>query len=95
MGLGLETADIELASNGAVPVDHYSQTTTPSIFAVGDVTDRLNLTPVAIREGHAFADTIFGSKPTAPDHDLAPTAVFTQPEIGTTGLTEEQAAVKA
>ncbi|MCI4664199.1 MAG: glutathione-disulfide reductase [Neomegalonema sp.] len=90
-GLGLETADITLAPNGAVPVDRYSQTSTPSIFAVGDVTDRLNLTPIAIREGHAFADTIFGAKPTAPDHDLAPTAVFTQPEIGTVGLTEEQA----
>ena len=89
--LGLESCDIELASNGAIPVDEWSQTTTPSVFAVGDVTDRLALTPVAIREGHAFADTVFGAKPIKADHNLVPTAVFTQPEIGTVGMTEEQA----
>ncbi len=90
-GLGLETADVALGPNGAAPVDRFSQTTTPSVYAVGDVTNRLNLTPVAIREGHAFADTVFGGKPTSIDHDLVPTAVFTQPEIGTVGLTEAAA----
>ncbi len=90
-GLGLEALGIELKPNGAIPVDAYSQTAIPSIFAVGDVTDRANLTPVAIREGHAFADTIFGGKPTAFDHSLIPTAVFTQPEFGTVGLSEEDA----
>jgi len=90
-GLGLEALGIELKPNGAIPVDAYSQTAIPSIFAVGDVTDRANLTPVAIREGHAFADTIFGGKPTTFDHSLIPTAVFTQPEFGTVGLGEEDA----
>ncbi|MFN7002725.1 MAG: glutathione-disulfide reductase [Roseinatronobacter sp.] len=90
-GLGVETLGIDLKPNGAIPVDAYSQTAVPSIFAVGDVTDRANLTPVAIREGHAFADTIFGGKPTTFDHSLIPTAVFTQPEFGTVGLSEEEA----
>lgn len=90
-GLGLEALGIDLKPNGAIPVDDYSQTRIPSIFAVGDVTDRANLTPVAIREGHAFADTIFGGKPTVFDHSLIPTAVFTQPEFGTVGLSEEDA----
>ncbi|MCC5965179.1 MAG: glutathione-disulfide reductase [Natronohydrobacter sp.] len=90
-GLGLEALGIDLKPNGAIPVDDYSQTAIPSIFAVGDVTDRANLTPVAIREGHAFADTIFGGKPTTFDHSLIPTAVFTQPEFGTVGLSEEDA----
>ena len=90
-GLGLEALGLELKPNGAIPVDAYSQTAIPSIFAVGDVTDRANLTPVAIREGHAFADTIFGGKPTVFDHSLIPTAVFTQPEFGTVGLSEEDA----
>ena len=62
-----------------------------NIYAVGDVTDRINLTPVAIREGHAFADTVFGGKPTAVDHDNVPTAVFSEPEVGVVGLTEAQA----
>ncbi len=90
-GLGLETADVALGSSGEVPVDAYSQTTTPSVYAVGDVTNRMNLTPVAIREGHMFADTVFGGTPQAPDHALVPTAVFTQPEIGTVGMTEDEA----
>ena len=62
----------------------------PNIYAVGDVTDRINLTPVAIREGHAFADTVFGGKPTMVDHADVPTAVFTQPEVGAIGLTERR-----
>ncbi len=93
-GLGLEALGIELKPNGAIPVDNYSQTAVPSIYAVGDVTDRANLTPVAIREGHAFADTVFGGKPTYFDHGLIPTAVFTQPEFGTVGLSEEDARAK-
>src|SRR5581483_4454411 len=67
------------------------QTSVPHIYAVGDVTHRINLTPVAIREGHAFADTVFGNKPTRVDHADIPTAVFTQPEVGTVGLTESEA----
>ena len=77
--------------NGQIVVDDWSQTAVPSIFAVGDVTDRVNLTPVAIREGHAFADTVFRGIPTRFDHDLIPSAVFTQPELGSVGLSEEQA----
>ena len=90
-GLGLEALGVQLTRAGAVKVDGYSQTAVPSIYAVGDVTDRLNLTPVAIREGHAFADTVFGGKPTKADHHLVPSAVFTQPELGSVGLTEEEA----
>jgi len=90
-GLGLEALGLELGANGAVPVDDYSQTAIPSIYAVGDVTDRANLTPVAIREGHAFADTVFGANPRYFDHGLIPTAIFTQPEFGTVGLSEEAA----
>ncbi len=90
-GLGLETAGVSQKPNGAIAVDSWSQSNVPSIFAVGDVTDRLQLTPVAIREGHAFADTLFGDKPWRADHETVPTAVFTQPEIGTVGLTETQA----
>ncbi len=73
-------------------MDDYSQTAVPSIYAVGDVTERISLTPVAIREGHALADTLFAGRPTKADHDLVASAVFTQPEFGTIGLTEEQAA---
>ncbi|MGE0847563.1 MAG: glutathione-disulfide reductase, partial [Flavobacteriaceae bacterium] len=90
-GLGLESAGVELDGAGAVIVDAYSQSSVPSIYAVGDVTDRVALTPVAIREGHAFADTVFGDRPRTVDHDLIPTAVFTTPEIGTVGLTEAEA----
>ncbi|MGB7320288.1 MAG: glutathione-disulfide reductase [Albidovulum sp.] len=90
-GLGLEALGVTLGRKGEVKVDEWSQTGVPSIFAVGDVTDRINLTPVAIREGHAFADTIFGAKPTKADHDLVASAVFTQPEFGTVGMTEEAA----
>jgi glutathione reductase (NADPH) len=87
-GLGLETAGIEVDAVGAIPVDGYSRTVTPSIYAVGDVTNRANLTPVAIREGHAFADTVFGDRPTIVDHSLIPTAVFSTPEIGVIGCSE-------
>src|SRR6202022_4538713 len=90
-GFGLEGAGVRLAPNGGVAVDAYSQTSVPHIHAVGDVTNRINLTPVAIREGHAFADTVFGNKPTRVDHADVPTAVFSEPELGTIGLTEAQA----
>jgi len=90
-GLGLETAGVALAHNGGIAVDAFSQTSAPHIHAVGDVTNRVNLTPVAIREGHAFADTVFGGRPTPVDHTLVPTAVFSEPEIGTVGLTEAAA----
>jgi len=90
-GLGLEELGVGIGRQGQIAVDRFSQTAVPSIFAVGDVTDRINLTPVAIREGHAFADTVFGGKPTAFDHELVASAVFTQPEMGSVGLTEEAA----
>lgn len=90
-GLGLETAGVRTGAKGEIIVDSFSQTTAPGIFAVGDVTDRVNLTPVAIREGHAFADSVFGNKPVQVDHSLVPTAVFTTPELATVGLSEEAA----
>ena len=90
-GLGLDKIGVSLDAMGAVKVDEYSQSTVPSIYAVGDVTNRLALTPVAIREGHAFADTVFGNKKTAVDYEGVPTAVFTTPELGTVGLTEGEA----
>ena len=89
--IGLKEIGVEIAANRGVAVDEYSRTTVPNIYAVGDVTNRINLTPVAIREGHAFADTVFGGRPTAVDHTNVPTAVFSDPEIGTVGLTEAQA----
>ncbi|MGI9465334.1 MAG: glutathione-disulfide reductase [Aestuariivirgaceae bacterium] len=90
-GLGLDSAGVETRENGAIIVNGFSQTNVANIYAVGDVTDRVNLTPVAIREGHAFADTVYGDKPTAVDHENIATAVFSQPELGTVGLTEAQA----
>lgn len=90
-GLGLETAGVRTGAKGEIIVNSFSQTTAPGIFAVGDVTDRVNLTPVAIREGHAFADSVFGNKPVQVDHSLVPTAVFTTPELATVGLSEEAA----
>lgn len=90
-GLGLEEAGVELDKAGAIVVTPQSQSSVPSIFAVGDVTNRANLTPVAIREGHAFADSTYGKKEWHVDHSLIPTAVFSQPEIGTAGLTQEEA----
>ncbi|MDP3907481.1 glutathione-disulfide reductase [Novosphingobium sp.] len=90
-GLGLESAGVELGATGEVPVDEYNQSSCPSIYAVGDVTNRVQLTPVAIREGHAFADTVFGKTPRTTAYDHIPSAVFTQPPIAAVGLTEEQA----
>lgn len=90
-GIGLERAGVQLNQKGAVKVDRFSCTSAPHIYAVGDVTDRVNLTPVAIREGHAFADTVFGGNATAVDHTDIPTAVFSEPELGVIGLTEAQA----
>jgi glutathione reductase (NADPH) len=89
--LGLEIAGVQLTRDGAVQVDAHSRTSVPHIFAVGDVTHRLQLTPMAIREGAAVADMLFGGRPTAADHADVPTAVFSQPPIGTVGLTEAQA----
>jgi glutathione reductase (NADPH) len=90
-GLGLEAVGVKLDGEGAVVVDGSSQTTSPSIYAVGDVTNRVNLTPVAIREGHAFADSVFGNKPWTVDYATIPTAVFATPEIGTVGFSEHEA----
>src|SRR3954463_16149489 len=90
--LGLETAGVAInPRNGGIAVDEWSKTSTPNIYAIGDVTHRFNLTPVAIREGHAFADTVFGKRSVKVDHATIPTAVFSQPEVGTVGLTEAQA----
>jgi len=90
-GLGLEKIGVLLDQEGGIIVDGFSQTNIPSVYAVGDVTNRLQLTPVAIREGHAFADSVFGGRPTRVDFGPAPTAVFSTPELGTVGLTEEEA----
>ena len=90
-GLGLERAGVALDASGAVVVDAWSQTNVPSIYAVGDVTGRIQLTPVAIREGHAFADTVFGGRQVQVDHTNVASAVFTRPEAGTVGLTEDEA----
>jgi glutathione reductase (NADPH) len=90
-GLGLGEAGVKRGEHGGIAVDAYSQTSAPHIYAVGDVTNRINLTPVAIREGHAFADTVFGGKPTPVDHTNVPSAVFSEPEIGVVGLTESAA----
>jgi glutathione reductase (NADPH) len=92
--LGLEKAKVALDENGAIIVDAFSRTAIPSVFAVGDVTNRANLTPVAIREGHAFADTEFGGKESYVDHDIIPTAVFSTPEIGTVGCSEAVARLR-
>ena len=89
--LGCEDVGVELGRRGEVIVDEYSQTKVPSIYAIGDVTNRVQLTPVAIREGMAFVETVFKGNPTKPDHELIPSAIFTQPEMGTIGLTEEEA----
>lgn len=90
-GLGLEAAGVELSKTGAILVDDYSKTSVEGIWAIGDVTDRLQLTPVAIHEAMCFVETVFRNRPTKPDHRNVATAVFSQPEIGTIGLTEEDA----
>ena len=93
-GLGLESAGVELGRSGEVVVNEHSQTTASNIYAVGDVTDRVNLTPVAIREGHVFADSVFGNTPRSVGYDMIPTAVFSTPEIGTVGDPEHVAREK-
>lgn len=90
-GIGLEKVGVQLDKVGAIAVDEWSKTTADNIWAVGDVTDRIALTPVAIMEGHCFADTEFGNKPRKPDHRGVPSAVFCQPEMANVGLTEEEA----
>jgi glutathione reductase (NADPH) len=87
-GIGLEAAGVRLEGKGEIAVDAHSRSSVENIYAVGDVTDRVNLTPVAIREGQAFADSVFGNKPTLVDHTLVPTAVFSTPEVGSVGLAE-------
>ncbi|NNL68115.1 MAG: glutathione-disulfide reductase [Myxococcales bacterium] len=86
--LGLERAGVALGADGEIPVDAFSRTNVPNVWAIGDVTDRIQLTPVAIHEAMAFAETAFGGNPTEPDHAGVPSAVFSQPPIGTVGLTE-------
>lgn len=91
-GLGLEAAGVEVGPTGAIPVDEYSRTNISNIWAIGDVTNRVQLTPVAIHEGMCFVETAFGDNPTPADHDCIATAVFSQPEVGTVGFTEDLAA---
>ncbi len=91
-GLGLENAGVETSHNGAIPVDPYSRTNVDNIWAIGDVTNRVELTPVAIHEAICFVETAFRNNPAQPDHECIATAVFSQPEIGTVGLTEDAAA---
>jgi glutathione reductase (NADPH) len=90
-GLGLDTAGVEIDNKGAVVVDRYSKTNVDNIWAVGDVTDRINLTPVAIREGAAFSETEFYGRPTSFDHEMVASAVFSQPPVGSVGMTEADA----
>src|SRR5207253_108862 len=93
--LGLEKAGVAInPRNGGIATDGWAKTSVPHIYAIGDVTHRVNLTPVAIREGHAFADTVFGKRPVEVDHANIPTAVFSQPEVGTVGLSEADARAK-
>jgi glutathione reductase (NADPH) len=93
-GIGLEKAGVQLNKAGAIAVDEWSKTTADNIWAVGDVTDRINLTPVALMEGHCFADTEFGKKPRKANHHDVPSAVFCQPEMANVGLSEEQAKLR-
>jgi len=90
-GLGLEEQGVQLDSNGAVVVDEFSRSSIPSIWAIGDVTDRINLTPVALHEGGCLANTLFNDRPMRPDHRDVPAAVFSQPPVATVGLTESEA----
>jgi len=93
-GLGLENVGVKLDGDGAIVVDRYSRSSVENIYAVGDVTNRVNLTPVAIAEGRAVAETLFGKRAIAVDYDNVPSAVFSQPPIATVGLTEAQARAK-
>ncbi len=90
-GLGLEEGGVAVADDGSIAVDDYNKTNVPGIYAVGDVTNRVQLTPVAIREGHAFADTVFGGKPRTIDYGSIPTAVFANPPLASVGITQEEA----
>ena len=90
-GLGCDVAGVEVGERGAIRVDADNRTNVPSIYAIGDVTDRVQLTPVAIREGHAFADTVFGNKPTRVDYNCIPSAVFSHPPLAGVGMTEGEA----
>jgi glutathione reductase (NADPH) len=90
-GLGLEEIGVELAGNGAIVVDAYTQTTVENIYAIGDATDRINLTPVALEEGMAVAETLYGVAPVAVDYTNIPSAVFSQPPVGSVGMTEREA----
>jgi glutathione reductase (NADPH) len=90
-GFGLEEAGVKLGMNGCIVVDEFSKSSVDNIYAVGDVTDRKNLTPVAVHDANAFAETLFNNNPTPVDYTFIPTAVFSQPEIGTVGLSEEKA----
>ena len=90
-GLGLEAVGVQMQPNGAIIVDEYSQSSVPGIHAIGDVTDRINLTPVAIAEAMALTATLFDGRPTSPDHENVPSAVFSQPPTASVGLTEERA----
>ena len=91
-GLGLEAAGVQVADDGSIPVDGFARTNVPHIFAVGDITNRIQLTPVALQEGHAFADTQFGGLSRETDHFCVPSAVFSNPQVGTVGVSEEEAA---
>jgi glutathione reductase (NADPH) len=91
LDMDLDKIGVELTPHAAVKVDVYSRSSIPSIYAIGDVTNRRNLTPIAIREGHAFADTVYGKTKMAVDYNNVPSAVFSQPELGSVGLTEEDA----
>lgn len=93
-GLGLESAGVALGDSGEIPVDAFNKTQSDSIYAVGDVTNRIQLTPIAIREGHAFADTVFGGTPRIVAYDCVPSAVFSQPPLAAVGLTEAQARIE-
>lgn len=93
-GIGLESVGVETGRNGAIAVDTYSKTNIDHIYAIGDVTDRINLTPVALAEGMAFVNTVFGNNPTAADRENVASAVFSQPPIATVGLTEHEAAAR-
>jgi glutathione reductase (NADPH) len=92
-GLGLDASGVEVRATGQIVVDEFSQTNVDHIYAVGDVTSRVNLTPVAIYEGHAFADTVFGGMTRPVEHEFVPSAVFSQPPVGTVGFSEEDACV--
>ena len=92
--LGLEDVGVEFGKDGAIAVDEYSRTNVPSIWAIGDVTNRMNLTPVAIHEGVCLSETLFGDNPRSPDHEYVPATVFSQPPVGAVGLTEEEASEK-